>query len=194
MSEPSVAEAMGKLTKKEAPLRIQRQKYLVASLRADLERMKQVGGGKAKRAFLLLLFGRRQLPVEAQWTAIEENLAKREADILECVLTPLTEAESWECRARYAEVLHYLATQQPHDELSEEGLASRKFAHELAAGQALQSARVHCMMKDPKRNPDGTWRRYMTSAQVAELDPRLLRDIADIYAREFVLTEAELGK
>jgi len=193
MSTPdTAAEAMEKLSKKEHPIRIQRHKYVVASLRADLEKLKQAGGGKVKRAFLLLLFGKRQLPVEKQLDLLEQKCAEKEAEVIDGLLTPLSEAESWECKARYTEVLHYLATQHPLAELPEEGQASRSFAHDLAAKQAFLCARVHCALK--KRKADGSLQRYFSLAQVSELDPRVVSDIADIYERVFVLSEDELGK
>ena len=192
MSTPDTAEALAKLIKREQPIRIQRHKHVVASLRADLDKLKQAGGGKVKRAFLLLLFGKRQLPVEKQLDLLEQKCAEKEADIIDGVLTPLSEAESWECKARYTEILHYLATQHPMDELPDEGKVSRAFAHDLVAKQAFICARVHCALK--VRKPDGSLQRMFSLAQVSELDPRVVSDIADIYERAFVLTEDELGK
>ncbi len=183
--EDTALGALAKLTK--APFTIPRfpkQRTLLAQARSELAKFEAGQKVSLKRLAFFSSWRKTQGPIEKQVAAIKAQIASLEADCIEGVLVPLTEAEDLECRAHYVATLERLK-----ETLKEFSKQERETASELVSHTAYAAKFVQCSLKKSKKDGNGEWVRALESTQ--GIDPSVIKDIHGLYVAAFVLSQAE---
>jgi len=186
--------AMRKLLKDSVAVSIPRYKYEVATLQEELDRLKKTRKVKVSKKVFSFFERGRNIPIETRIAALESQIAQLSSVMIEGVLTPITEAEIWECRHEYTAQRIFLRRQQLMKErLSSDASRAYDDALDMICNNVLLAKQVECMLKR-KDKADGQYVRLFNYNEVSRFDARLLADLWLIYETEFILTADELKK
>lgn len=188
-----VAPGFRKLTRESVPVKILRNPFQLTQVRADLERMRKAIEAKAFDS-VLAFFRKRSTydaPIETQIKALEMREAELAKSEIEAVLTPLTEAETWEARVEFGAIYNTLLKKAE----SYQGAAKEAFKDEVEkTSRNIWVAKwIEIALKKPQQ-VDGKWVRYAAPGEGLGIDPPTLDWLFNFYHDSFTLTADELKK
>lgn len=185
-----IDQAMRKLSRESAPVKVLRAPYQLAQTRNEIERLQDAKRVKTESRMMAFLHRKTtaDAPIDIKIQALkirEEALAN---DFIEGTLTPLTEADTWEVRCEWGAIRKTLLER----ELELQGSAKDAYHAEVekaASGIWIQKWVGIALKK--KEQVNGKWERY---GSTTEAEPVALDYIFNIYHETFNLTDAELKK
>ena len=181
--------AINKLLTDKVPVRIQRHRYRIEELEAEIAKLDQARrSGKVK-----LLRPRARKPIDRRLADLRGAVDELRDVWIDGFLTPLTVRDVWECRYQYTALRLYLKRKQGDKKLGVEGIQADDEAIELTCDNALLAMQIACALK-AKDQQDGKWVQLMTYDDASRLDSRILMELWAIYAEKLALTQDELKK
>ncbi len=202
------ASAMSKLIVTEKPISAMARPRELARIRADLLRYTMALSGQGPSILGRLsqrlksrLSGDPDQPIKIQIEALKAREAKLATDIIEGILTPLTEAEAWAVRAFFAKQQIYLQRcleagtledkPGPDAEAVKMAKDAAKEAIALVGGNYWVAKWIEMALK---RRTDKGLVPYFTAAQIINVEPEALEYIFNLYHEAFTLTDDEIKK
>lgn len=190
---PDAAKAFKKLTRESAPVKVLRAPFQLAQCIAELDRFEKAKGVKTEN-FVKRFLSRRStadLPIDVQIQALKIRKQALENDYVEGVVTPLTEAETWEVKCEWGAIRATLLER----ELELTGPAKDAYHKEVekaSTGIWVQKW-VGIALKKKDKEKD-RWVRWAKPGDFENVEPVALDLIFNIYHENFSLTDDELGK
>jgi len=188
-----VAPAFRKLTRESVPVKVLKNPFQLTQVRADLERMREALKAKTESTVMAFFHKRStaDAPIKIQIEALEMREAALASEMIEAVLTPLTEAEVWEVRVEYGAIYNTLLKKVENYE----GEAKQAFMDEVKSSSTKiwVSKWIEIALKKPEQE-GGKWIRYAGPGKLMGIDPPTLDWLFNFYHESFTLSDDELKK
>lgn len=193
MQVNEAAAGMRKLTRESAPVKILKAPFQLAQVRAEIERFSDAKKIKLENRVMAFFHrnSKADLPLDIQIQALRMREEKLSSDWIDGVLTPLTEAETWEVRCEWGAIRKTLLER----ELEYDGEAKAAYHKEVeeASTSIYVSKWVGIALKQ-KDQVDNKWVRYSKLGTFGQIEPDALNYLFNFYHESFTLTDDDLKK
>jgi len=191
--QEEIALSMGKLLKVSYPVTVMKFKYQILEMEEEIKHLSHAKKIPIRKRLIPLFQATPViLPIEKRIDQLKLVILELGKEKIDGVITPLTEADIWECRCHYTAMRLHLKKSQ-HDTLTADANQSFEQALEICCNAVLLAKQIECFMKKKEKEGDN-WVRLLTYEQTSKLDPRILAELYNIYNQEFVLTDEQIKK